>query len=115
MFPMIDKEKTGQRLKRIMKRRGLTPRDVQEYLSLSCVQTVYRWFMGINIPSIDNLYALSRLLGTDMDDMVVGNFSAAEKPAGQERGGDRHMTRLGMYERLLQLTPRQSREVFPGI
>ena len=73
MFPMIDKERTGIRLKYLMRAKGLTPRDIQKYLSLSCVQTVYRWLEGVNVPSIDNLYALAGLFRVKIDEMVVGS------------------------------------------
>jgi len=45
----------------------MNPVDIQTYLGLSCVQTVYRWLDGTNIPSVDNLYALSSLLHVDME------------------------------------------------
>ena len=61
-YPVIDKKKMGDTLKRYMKEGGLTARDVQEYLGLACVQTVYRWIGGISVPTVDNLYALSRLM-----------------------------------------------------
>lgn len=96
MYPMIDKKKTGQCLERLMKQHGLTPKDICDYLSLSCVQTVYRWFEGINIPSIDNLYALSQLFQTSMDDLVIGNRIVRTPhmtPAG--------VARLMMYENRL--------------
>lgn len=73
MFPVIDKEQTGRRLAYLMEKGGLTPKDIQHYLSLSCVQTVYRWLNGINIPSVDNLYALSQLFQVSVDEMLAGN------------------------------------------
>lgn len=41
MFPLINKRETGVNLRRIMDMRGITPKDVQEYLGLGCVQSVY--------------------------------------------------------------------------
>lgn len=73
MFPVIDKVRTGKRLKDLMRIKGLAPRDIQKYLSLSCVQTVYRWLEGINVPAVDNLYALAGLFQVKMDEMVVGS------------------------------------------
>ena len=61
MFPLINKRETGVNLRRIMDMRGFTPKDVQEYLGLGCVQSVYRWTDGVNMPTIDNLYALTVL------------------------------------------------------
>lgn len=59
-YPVIDKRKTGDTLKRYMQERGLTARDVQEYLGLACVQTVYRWTTEISIPTIDDLICCSK-------------------------------------------------------
>ena len=73
MFPLINKRETGVNLRRIMDIRGITPKDVQEYLGLGCVQSVYRWIDGVNMPTIDNLYALSELLQVPIDVIVCGN------------------------------------------
>lgn len=88
MYPVIDKERTGKRLSYLMQMNGLTPKDIQKYLSLSCVQTVYRWIKGINIPSIDNLYALSQMFRVSVDDMIIGNRRLPED-IGTLRGRDR--------------------------
>ena len=72
-YPVIDKKEMGSTLKRYMQERGLTARDVQEYLGLACVQTVYRWIAGISVPTVDNLYALSRLMNTSVDTFISGN------------------------------------------
>ena len=76
MFPLINKRETGVNLRRIMDMRGITPKDVQEYLGLGCVQSVYRWTDGVNMPTIDNLYALSELLQVPIDAIVCGNRKA---------------------------------------
>lgn len=73
MFPLINKQETGVNLRKIMDMRGITPKDVQEYLGLGCVQSVYRWIDGVNMPTIDNLYALSQLFQVPIDAIVCGN------------------------------------------
>lgn len=73
MFPLINKRETGVNLRRIMDMRGITPKDVQQYLGLGCVQSVYHWFEGKSMPSVDNLYALSDLFQMPMDAIVRGN------------------------------------------
>ena len=78
MFPLINKRETGVNLRRIMDMRGITPKDVQEYLGLGCVQSVYRWTDGVNMPTIDNLYALSELFKVPIDEMVCGNRKVYE-------------------------------------
>ena len=73
MFPIINLRETGINLRRIMDKRGIEPKDVQEYLNLASAQSVYNWCNGINMPTIDNLYALSELFQVPIDDIVRGN------------------------------------------
>ena len=73
MFPIIDKRETGINLRRIMDRRGISVKDVQDYLGLGSEQSIYAWLNGRNMPSIDNLYALSELLQIPIDTIVRGN------------------------------------------
>ena len=50
MFPIINLKETGINLRRIMDKRGISAKDVQEYLNLASVQSVYNWCNGINMP-----------------------------------------------------------------
>ena len=75
MVPVIDKQKTGNQIRKYMNLRGLSVQDVKTYLSLGCVQSVYQWLDGQSAPSLDNLYALSELLRVPMDLLVAGNRS----------------------------------------
>ena len=76
MFPVIDKRETGINLRRIMDQRGITVKDVQQYLELGSVQSIYHWLNGSSMPTIDNLYALSELFQMPIDELVRGNRSA---------------------------------------
>lgn len=71
--PTINVLETGQRIRKIMEERGYTVGDVQEYLDLVTPQSIYHWFRGRNLPTIDNLYALSQLFQVPIDEMVSGN------------------------------------------
>ena len=64
-FAAIDLEATGRRIRRLRESRGLS------VLQISSVQAVYKWERGENLPNIDNLYALSRLFGVRIDEMLV--------------------------------------------
>lgn len=70
-YPNIDIEKTGKRIRHIIETAGYTPRMIQEYLHLSCVQPIYRWYKGRILPSVDNLFMLSQLLGVHMEELLV--------------------------------------------
>ncbi|MBQ2706575.1 MAG: helix-turn-helix transcriptional regulator [Agathobacter sp.] len=71
--PTIDLCETGQKIKRIMMRKGLSVRDVQEYLGLTTPQSIYHWMNGRNLPTIDNIYAMSELFRVPVDEMLCGN------------------------------------------
>lgn len=72
-FPVIDMKATGINLKRIMKAQGFKAKDIQHYLGLCGVQSVYHWLNGSNLPSVDNLYALSVLFRLPIDELLCGN------------------------------------------
>ena len=79
MYPRVVKIETGKRIRNLMKVRGLKPTDIQDKLSLCCVQTVYKWMRGESIPSIDILYSLCALLRVNMDSLLVGNMDSLQK------------------------------------
>ncbi|MSS13993.1 helix-turn-helix domain-containing protein [Porcincola intestinalis] len=72
MVPAIDQKATGRQIHRLLKLRGFTVQDVKERLMLGCVQSVYHWLDGQSLPSLDNLYALSRMLRVPMDRLIIG-------------------------------------------
>jgi len=76
MFPTINLRETGLNLHRIMDKRGITPKDIKEFLNLGSIQTVYNWCNGLNMPTVDNLYALSQLLQVPIDEIICGNRKA---------------------------------------
>ena len=71
VYPVIDLSATGMHLKELMDARKLSVQDVQEAMGLAAPQAVYRWLRGSNMPSVDNLYALSRYLDVSMEDVIV--------------------------------------------
>lgn len=100
MFPLINKRETGVNLRRIMDMRGITPKDVQEYLGLGCVQSVYRWLDGINMPTIDNLYALSELFQVPIDTIVRGNRAPIIKRTSIEKKDAQTKRLYAYYEKI---------------
>ena len=76
MFPTINLRETGINLRRIMDKRGITPKEIKEFLNLGSIQTVYNWFNGLNMLTVDNLYALSQFLQVPIDEIICGNGKA---------------------------------------
>ena len=71
VYPVIDMRATGTHIKELMVARDISVQDVQEAMGLASPQAVYRWLRGSNMPSVDNLYALSRYLDISMEDVIV--------------------------------------------
>ena len=69
--PVLDLEATGTKIKTLMKQRGITPRQLQILLDFPYVQTIYNWYQGKNLPTIDNLVVLAQILGVTMDEIIV--------------------------------------------
>ncbi len=76
-YPNLDAEKSGLRLKFLTRSEGYSVTDLQNYLHLSCPQPIYRWFRGETFPSIHHLYALSKLLHINMNDLLVEDGESA--------------------------------------
>ena len=71
MYQPIDPIKTGIKLKIMFKTAGYDVKYIQEYLHLSCPQSIYRWFQGKVLPSVEHLCAISKLLNVHMEDLLV--------------------------------------------
>lgn len=76
MTSQIDRFKTGTLLKSIMEEKGITAKDVKEYFNFSSVQSVYHWLEGKSLPTLDNIYGLSDLLGVPVDELLSGDRKA---------------------------------------
>lgn len=96
MYPIIDKKKTGINLRRHMDKNNISVKDLQRYLELGSVQSIYHWLNGISLPTIDNLYALSELFQLPMDGLICGNRSIETKKE-EISNMDRHTRRLYLY------------------
>lgn len=67
----IDIKRTGERIKCLCAQRGITVKHIQEQLQIGAFQSVYNWFQGKALPSLDNMYRLSKLLNVSMEDIIV--------------------------------------------
>lgn len=75
-YTTMDMLMTGQLIKRLVSERGYSVSEIQEKLGLSCPQPIYRWYKGQNLPSVDNLYILSSMLGLHMEDFLIQSDEA---------------------------------------
>ena len=69
-YLVIDKKETAVNIRRLMELNNITPKELQQYLGFSHVQTIYHWRDGSSLPSIDNLVLLSHLLEIPINDIL---------------------------------------------
>lgn len=91
-FPVIDSGLTGQHLREVCKEKNISASQVHQLLCLGSTQTVYDWFKGRTLPSLENMIALSVLLGYTVEDLIVFASSGEKKkhrgaPKKNEKGG----------------------------
>jgi transcriptional regulator with XRE-family HTH domain len=70
-FPIIDLELTGANILKLRKVKGLSVKDLQVYFKFECPQAIYKWQWGQSLPSIDNLFALSKLFDMSINEILV--------------------------------------------
>lgn len=73
VYPTINVKATGVRIRDIRIARGLTIRQVSEFMGFTTDQAVCKWQRGDCLPSVDNLLALSELYETTIEDILVRN------------------------------------------
>ena len=54
-----------------MKDKGITSRELQIIMDFPYVQTIYNWFAGKDMPTIDNLIVLAQILDVAIEDLLV--------------------------------------------
>ena len=83
-FPVIDLAATGKNIVRLREAHGLSVRDLQEYFGFEMPQAIYKWQKGQSLPTVDNLLALSVILQTPMNDIIVcRDFNCNQNTKGQ--------------------------------
>ena len=78
-FPVLDAVATGERIRELRKEKKLTVDNIREFMKLESTQAIYKWQRGESLPSIDNLYALSSLFETPIDNILRGSREEDEK------------------------------------
>ncbi|MCR5836714.1 MAG: helix-turn-helix domain-containing protein [Lachnospiraceae bacterium] len=72
-MPTIDMIGTGNNIKDLRKKAGLSVRDIQDIFGFATPNAIYKWQKGDTLPTIDNLVVLSTVLGVSVDEIIVVN------------------------------------------
>ena len=70
----------GDNIKFYRKKNQLTQDDIAEACNVTR-QAVSKWENGESLPTVENLYALSRLLHTSVDDILIGEKERDDEPS----------------------------------
>ena len=77
---MYNMKNIGKSISSYRKNLGMTQEELAEKLHISA-QAVSKWENGESLPTVDNLYALSRLLHTSVDDILIGEKERDDEPS----------------------------------
>ena len=70
-YPVIDSVEIGKNIKNLIKNTGNTVAGISRLLGIADRSTMYKWLRGDALPGIDNMLALSMILGVSINEMLV--------------------------------------------
>lgn len=79
-YPVLDVRATGARIRELRMQKHLKVEDISRFMGFESGQAVYKWQRGESLPTVDNLFALSRLFGTTVDEILRGREEEGESP-----------------------------------
>jgi len=79
----INMEKTGERLKELIKDSGYSTKEIMTITGITAEQTVYKWFKGRSLPSLETQIVLARLFDMHITELLVLD---GEFPFGMIKG-----------------------------
>ena len=99
----------SQNIQAARKALGLTQEDLANRLSVAR-QTVAKWESGESLPDLENAYALAKLLGVSVDDLIAHNEAATGYPIPPRGNHIFGIVRMG--ERGQIVIPKKARDIF---
>ena len=69
-YPVIDLRSTGARINELRRERGITVEELRVYLGMNNPNSIYKWFRGEVLPTLENMYALSVILEVPIDEII---------------------------------------------
>lgn len=69
--PEIDVKATGLNICSRLEAHEILKSELRLYLGYTSAEAIYRWPEGKNLPTLQNLYAISKILGVSINDLLV--------------------------------------------
>ena len=79
IYPTLNLRATGERIMALRKERGITVRQLSNFMGFHEPKAVYKWQKGECLPTVDNLYAMSKLFGVSIEEILVDNGESSSK------------------------------------
>ena len=76
--PVVDLKSTGAQIKSLRIKSGYTVHDIQAVFGFEYPQAIYQWQSGEYLPSIDNLFILSKFFDIDISEILVDKNQRSE-------------------------------------
>ena len=70
-YPMINLTGTGKKIKEAVKESGYTTTEIMGYMGMRHTKSIYAWYRGECLPTLENISALSVLLGVSINELIV--------------------------------------------
>ena len=70
-YPVVNLKATGLNIRRLRKERRISTWEIADYLGFTDVQAIYKWERGACLPTLENCFALSKLLNVTIEDIFV--------------------------------------------
>lgn len=70
-FPVVDMVATGDNIRMMRERVGMTVADLQRVFGFTSTVAIYKWQRGDSLPTIDNLVVLAAVFGVSISDIIV--------------------------------------------
>lgn len=76
-MPVVDMKATGENIRMVMKKAGVSVRDVRDACGFTTGNTVYRWLQGASLPAIESMVVLAHLCHVTINDIVITTTTGA--------------------------------------
>ncbi|MCR4909569.1 MAG: helix-turn-helix domain-containing protein [Lachnospiraceae bacterium] len=87
-YPVVDARATGQRIRELRRELRLTVSQIRDFMGFESDQAVYKWQRGDSLPTVDNLYALSVLFNTTIDNIIRGSRPEEDEKSSSVHAGE---------------------------
>lgn len=73
-IPMINMTETGQNIKELREKAGISVKELQNIFGFTTPQAIYKWQHGTAMPTLDNLVVLAAVFEVSIEDILVLDY-----------------------------------------